>query len=256
MGFIRGGLLTIVLIILLISLILGNSFFVASSSLEYKNVKDHLNPVLKKIVLESINSSGVEENLAVMKTYCKQNNNADYVIDQDNFKITITCDEISSGTPESIIDIEIDQFINQTYYKEYNCKILDCLGKEETPFFLMSKNTKDYFKGKFYLFLLVSIILLIPLLFLLENKKNLFIFLGILIMLSSFPFIWINSLSSKLSNESVREILSALLSNASSTFIIFFVFGLIILGVGIGLKFWKSGQDNFPDKIKISKKKK
>jgi len=260
MGFIRGGLLTIVIIILFISLILGNAFFVASSSLDYKNVKEQLSPVIQKIVLESIDSSDINQNLQLMRTYCEQNNNMDYVIDEEDFKITITCDEIFSGTPESIINIEIEQFINQTYYKDYDCGILDCLSKEGTPFFLMSKNTKDYLRGKFYLLLLVALVLLVIMFFLLENKKNLPFIFGILIMISSLPFIWINSLSKTLSNETAREIISALLSNASSTFIIFFVFGLIIFGVGIALKFWKSetGEaiSNLSKSVKSSKKKK
>lgn len=240
MGFIRGGLLTIAIIILLSSLIIGNIFLVASSSLEYDNIKKHLNPVLENILFSSINSSNISENFEIMKMHC-ENENTKYVIEEKDFRISIDCQNILSGTPESVLDEEISQLIDDVYYNEYNCGFLSCFDAG-MPFFLISKHTKDYFRGKFYLLLGFSAVIVLILFFLFKDKKSLLTSLGILLIISSFPFIWINSITRTISNETAKEIFSAILSNAYTNFIIIFILGLIILGAGISLKFW-----NFSD---------
>jgi hypothetical protein len=236
MGFIRGGLLTIAIIILLFSLVTGNIFFVASSSLERDNIEKHLTPVLEKIVFSSINSSNISENFEIMKTYC-ENENTEYTIDKDDFNISVNCEDILSGTPESVLDEEISQLIDDVYYNEYDCAFFSCFDSG-VPFFLISKHTKDYLRGKFFFLLGFSVIIVLIMFFLFKDKKNLPISLGILIIISSFPFIWVNSVTKTLSNETARDIFSAILSNAYFSFVLIFILGVVILGVGVSLKFW------------------
>ena len=111
MGFFRGGLLIILSILLLVSLIGLNSFFIVSSSLEYDNVREGLvNLVSGEGVLEEavesfgfeegmdsgVNLSEIEEEVFdLAKAYCV--NSTDYVFSREGYTIEIPCEIVVEG---------------------------------------------------------------------------------------------------------------------------------------------------------------
>jgi len=77
--------------------------------------------------------------------------------------------------------------------------------------------------------------------FLIKEKTNLPIVVGILLALASLPFIKLNWLFSFMPNNPFFEFISVLVSNSYNIFLASMILGLIILAIGIILKFFKIG---------------
>ena len=124
MGFIRGGLLFFVGVLFLLLLIIGNGLHVASSALEYDNLKENIKPVISEAILKEVDTSGIEKNFDEIKTYCEEKN-SDFSIIEEGQDFEIDCELILSSTPENFLDNQIDKFIEENYYKEYDCGFID-----------------------------------------------------------------------------------------------------------------------------------
>ena len=134
MGFFRGGLLFFLSILLLVSLMGLNSFFVVSSSLEYDNVKDGLTNLVggEGVLEEAVESFGFEDDVGfevnlseieeevfdLAKAYCA--NYTDYVFSREGYTIEIPCDVVVEGK-ESFINKTIENIVYEIYYKDYDC---------------------------------------------------------------------------------------------------------------------------------------
>ena len=75
--------------------------------------------------------------------------------------------------------------------------------------------------------------------FLVQDKRNLLVIVGILLTISALPFMKLSMLTSLSPDENLTKILDALFAQASKIFLTIFIIGLIVFGVGIGLRFWK-----------------
>lgn len=253
MGFFRGGTIFFLGVLLLISLFVGNLFFVLYSSLDYKNVQEHFTPILSNVIYGGMDEQQINEAFDMMINYCQQKDN--FPIDSGVFIFDIPCSSILSQTPQQVLILEVESFINKVYYNEYECSFFDCFSQQNLPFFLISKNTQDYVKSKFYFFLVLSLILTGLIFLLLQHKKSILIVLGSLIILSSLPLIKIGSLSTILSGEHIPEVLSLFTGKATTTFWVVFVLGIILICLGIGLRFWNYEKiKEFFSKIKNKKK--
>ena len=89
------------------------------------------------------------------------------------------------------------------------------------------------FKLYWYYSLFASLILIALMFLLIEKKKNIFINVGILIIISSLPLLALNWIVSSFNFADI------LFLKANIIFWIVFVLGIILVTVGIGLKFWK-----------------
>ena len=227
-------MLIIVCILLLGSLFIGNFLLVLSSSLEYENVKSELNPIIKEAIYDSVNMEKVDDNFAIMKVYC-EGGNSEFVV-SDDFEFRIPCNEILVGTPDSVLDSQIEKFLQENYYKEYDCDFIGCFGKSEIPFFLVSEMTKNYLENKYYYFLVFSLIFLGIIYLLVEDKKNTLVIGGSLVIVSSLPFIKITSFS--FGPESYSQMFAIFVEQSHVIFWWMFIIGILILGMGIGLRFW------------------
>ena len=119
MGFFRGSSLFVLGILLLVSLVSLNFLFIASSSLEYDNVKDGLTNLIsdegavediaKSFGFEGDISSEInldevkEEIFDLAKEYCA--NNTEYVFSEGGYTVEIPCEIVEEGK---------DSFINKT----------------------------------------------------------------------------------------------------------------------------------------------
>ncbi|MBU3907498.1 MAG: hypothetical protein KKA64_04595 [Nanoarchaeota archaeon] len=241
MGFIRGSAVFFLAVLTLSSLLGLALFFTLSSSLEYNNVKQGLYPVVEKIADEEMNLTSVlNSHYYSMDLHCR--NNSEYLLSQEGFSFTIPCSIVSQGQ-DAIIYYGINETIKQVYYQKYDCSFLECFNKQEEskkPFFIVSEMSWKYFRGKFYSLLIISLVLIALLFLCIQNKKNLPILLGGLMMLSSLPFFQLGAFMSLFAemDNSTLVFLSALLSNSNSVFWIMFVSGLILIGFGIATYFW------------------
>jgi len=235
MGFIRGGALFFVGAVFLISLLVGNSLLLISSTLEYDNLQENIKPIVTEEISKEINISDIEKNFDEIKIYCEEKSSEISLIEEtQDLGFEIDCDLILSSTPEDFLDKQVEKFIEENYYKEYECNFISCFKEQKIPFFLMSEQTKNYVKGKYYFLLGVSLVLAVGMFLLVENKKNFLILAGILLILSSLPFMFLKNISLG----EYSQILPIFIEQAQSVFWWMLVIGLIAGGLGIGLRFW------------------
>jgi hypothetical protein len=236
MGFLRGSLVIFLGILLFVSIFSSILLFVLSSSLEYKNVEKHFNPIISTVIYDSIDTLKVEERFLDMQSYCLDHQN--YVIIQNNYNFDISCSDILEGDYQSVLEKQVDEFVSETYYRGYDCSFLDCFSKEGVPFFLISQETQNYVKSKFYFMIVFSLVLAGLMFLFLENRRNLLIVIGSLLIVSSLPLMKLGSLPLLFSGDYVPEVVSLFSETASFVFWFVFILGLFILGGGIALKFW------------------
>ena len=239
MGIIRGGLLVVVSVLLLLSFLVGNVFLTLSLSLDYDNVKSELVPIVKELVEDEMDLGQViEEHYPFMEEYCE--NNTEYVFNEQGYTMVIPCDVVLQGH-DAVVIYSIDALVEEIYYKDYDCSFWDCLKETEQPFFLVSQKAHDYWLGKFYILLVFSIILIALIFFLVEQKTNLSILVGILLAISALPFMKLNWILSFISEESFLQFFTVFFAKSYVVFLISFILGLIIIALGVVLKFFVVG---------------
>jgi len=265
MGFIKGGLLVIVSVLFFISLLLMNSLLVVSLSLDYDNIKTELVPVVKDTLKENINVSSIIEfeKYPLMQQYCENlSETGEYVFNIEGYTFVVQCSSLSNGA-EAVVDSAIDNFVYEQYYKEYDCKFMDCFKEEKIPIFLVSEHSQNYFYGKFYYLLLSSLVLLALMFLLIEKKTNLPLIAGPLIILSSLLFAKLESLLlwiiEKLASSPINvgdsfKFLNLIFVQSSKVFLIMLIIGIVVLAFGIILKFFAIGFKINEFFLKFSKK--
>ena len=245
MGFIRGSLLVFVSILLFIILLLGNTFFVLSSSLKYENVQEELGPILEDFTEDQLNiieedfnlTEEMEEAREFMEEHCQ--NESSYVFSEGGYTFVIPCDILDEvgDSLSAIVDQGIENIIEQIYYDDYDCKFWDCFKGTELPLFLVSEKAKNYWQEKFYLTLIAFFVLVVLIFFLTENKQNTPIIVGSLLVLSSLPLLKLEKIVGSITGDSYLAFVGIFFSKIGSVFWIVFIAGLIILGAGIALRF-------------------
>ncbi|MEK6830254.1 MAG: hypothetical protein AABY15_09125 [Nanoarchaeota archaeon] len=252
MGFVRGGLFVIFSVLFFISLLLANSLFVATSSLDYQNLKQELIPVVKQALNEQINITSFieEEKYPLMQKFCANSSQElEYVFSEKNYTFTVPCSAITNGT-QNAIDSAVDNLFYEYYYKEYNCNFFDCLQEDSIPFFLVSEHSKNYWSGKFYYSLLALAVLLAFMFVLIGKKTNLPLVAGSLIILSSLLFAKLESLAIWLINiastspinlDKYLKFFTLIFTQSYRVFLIMLIIGIAVLVLGIILKFFAIG---------------
>lgn len=244
MGFIRGGLLVIVSVLLFFSFLAGNLFLTLTLSLDYDSVQPEIASIVEELSEQEMNLGQiVNEEYPFMEEYCQ--NNSEYVFSEQGYTFAIPCSVVSQGS-DAIFDYGLNTMVEDVYYKEYDCDFWDCIKETGTPFFLISEKAKDYWKQNFYFSLIVSMILIALAFILIEKRTSLPIIVGVMLMISGLPFLMINWISlnlipSSMFGEYFIELFSIFFTKSHTMFLISFILGLIILGVGILLKFFWIG---------------
>lgn len=263
MGFIRGGLSFILGILLLFSLIAGNFFLILTLSITPEKIQEGVSENFESIVEfigTDINlTKEINENFGKIESYCE--NNSDFVFTEQGYTIDIPC-EVALQGEEAIIEEGVKDIVEEVYYEDYSCDSLwRCFLNSENPLFLVSEQAKDYWKSRFYYSLIASLLLIIIMFFLFERKTNLFFVAGFLLIISSLPFMMIKNVFSFF-NYSFLQFVPVLFSESYRVFLMSLISGIVVLGFGVGLKFFNFGSfiaEKFSkkeDKEEISKKKK
>lgn len=239
MGFIRSGLIVIISILLFIIFLAGNIFLTLTLSLQYENVYEHITPTIKELAEETIDiPEEVNIRLESMQSYCE--NHSEYVFSEEGYTFEIPCEVVSQGL-DSIIDESIDNLVESSYYKEYDCGFWDCFEEEAIPTFLISEKAKNYWKAKFYLALTAAIVLIILNFFLVRKKHNTFVLPGILLVASALVLLKLNLSLSLVSNTFILGFLQIFFTKAKDVFWIFLITGVVLLLLSLFLKLFSIG---------------
>ena len=248
MGFFRGTGLFIVGFLLVLSLLAGNLLFTLSMSLEYENVQPEIASSFNDIIsgeFSVLENQGfdltkeVEEGFGVMEEYCLNNDVEDYIFNEQGFTFVVSCDTINKGI-DAVVSEGLENSVEDLYYREYNCDFWECLKESEYPFFLISEKSQNYFEDKFYLFLFISIVLLVLLFFFVETKQNFFILSGGAFVLVALPFMKLGLFFS-LFGETITQFAGVFVSQSYTVFLGSLFLGILLLGVGIGWHFFNFG---------------
>ena len=251
MGFFRSSFLGFVCLLLFSSFLVMNLALTLDSSLKYENVQKEIPPLVTELtngsggLLSLVDTKGIDINQATdkaktaMETYCQ--NNTEYTFVFEGRTVSVPCSSLQSDNPlESVLNETVSSFVGDFYYKEYDCSFWSCLTKEKVPFFLVSQKAKDYWHQQFIFALMASFVLVILLFFLAESKANWPVLVGGLLILSAAPLLKIKAFISLFIPEKIHVIslfLNIFFSKAYATFWISFIVGLVLIGLGLGLKF-------------------
>jgi len=263
MGLIRGAGTTIICILLFLAILSSALFLTLGKSLEYNELK----PKTIEIVKETINYSNLIQNFneTPIQDYCQ--NHTEYVFKDEkiNEVFVIPCDVGILG-PEASIEYEIGTKFEEYYYKDYQCEFFDCFKTEKNPLFLISEKSMNYWNEKFYLALIVSIILMGLLFLLIYKKINILFLVGTMLILSSLFLHFLDGIGkniikgilsligvfSSILDEYLSKVLMLFFAKADSVALVIFIIGLILIIFWIFLEIFKIGFkiNDFIEKIK------
>ncbi len=245
MGFIKGSLLSLAVLLLFFSLLLGNLFITLNLSLSNQTLKESISSNFDEIVRSFGGESAavkdaIRERLDEMKAYCDEGNKTEFVFSQGGYRIEVPCSAVSEGE-DAVVKEGISNVIDGIYYAEYSCSSpLRCIS-EEKPLFFFSQQAKDYFGGKTYYLIAISALLIAVMFFLVESKENLLIITGTLAIISSLPFMAMEKIFS-IFDYSYLKIIPIILSKSYSVFIVVVSVGIILLALGLVFKFFNLGK--------------
>ncbi len=243
MGLIRGALVTILGIVLLVSLFALNATLTLTWSLEYETLKPVLRETIGDLAEEEFGlDEYLDEATTLMQEYCEEEE--EFVFSEGGMTFVIPCETVNQGS-DAILDQGIDSLMEGIYYAEYDCEFWECVKTTDNFMVLISDKAHDYWQSKFFIFLLASLGLFI-LMFLVSNKKsNVFVLTGILAVLSSLPFMKLTWVA-RFVPEGLKPIFLSFFARSYNVFLIMFIVGLVLVGLGITFHFLKWG-------LKISK---
>lgn len=177
----------------------------------------------------------------------------------EDIKKNVSCESILIGG-EAIVKEVVGDFVDEAYYEEYpRCDFWNCLKETGSAQFLVSQKAKDYWSSKVKYLVIFSLILVVLIFFILENKFNLPFVLGGSLILAGLPLLKIESFVItisrpflkglefiKYSDTSIlRSIISIFFTKAGSVFSWFLSFGILFLIVWLVLRVWSffTGRD-------------
>lgn len=261
MGAIRGVLLVFCCVVMFLALLVGNFLWTVSSSLQYDNVKPQFVSFVSNIVGEQMNIEDELGNLyPAIELYCQSAST--YVFDYGGSSVEIPCSVLQSGM-DSVIAYGVGAFFDKYYFMEYNCDFWNCFGDGDAPLFLISQKAQNYWAGKFYWIMLLSLALTILIFLLAEKKSNSFILIGSLTIVSSLLLLKIENLATTLTGgmgnlgDYASQVVSIFFTQSGIIFARVILIGVAILAIGIVMKIFHLGMaiSNFFGKFRKNSKK-
>ena len=234
MGLIRGGLIFVVSSLIMFSLLTGNIFLTLSLSLENNDLRSELFFNTIEVDGEEFNlTKEVEDNFYLLEEDCETSENV--IFEYEGYAVDISCDVVDQG-PQAVLDKSLDDAIEIAIEENYP----NSSFAKKLPDLLLSENSSDYWMNYFYVTLIFSLVLIGLLFFLMEDRINLPISVGSLLIISALPFFVLNFLSPLFENSLLKP-LTLLFSESYTVFLIFLTMGVILMILGFGLKFFKIG---------------
>jgi len=239
MGFLRGGIITILTILLLITLFAGNILWTFSGSLEYNHLKPSLIKVSTEVIQESQILAQLEQNKIYLQMYCTQNENIHF--NESGLELDIPC-VIALADTNTIVEYGVTQLIDQLYYKQYDCDFWTCVQEQNPPLVILSEKSYQYWRALFYWSLIASILFFLLMFLIAKNKSTPFIISGILMIITAIPFKNLEWIFSLLPLGAVAKFLAMFFSKSYSVFLTMLILGIIFLAIGLVLRFTGLGK--------------
>ena len=228
MGAIRGILLVIASVLLFVVFLAGNVLWTLDKSLDYETIKPELVSVVKETIENEINlSEVVEEEFEKMEAYCLNNTEYVFSYEESGRVFELPCEVVAQGS-DAIVDYAIGDFVEEIYSGQ--------VAESQFDFASLKESVNSYF----YIAWVVALVLFVLIFFLAEAKSNSFIIAGSLLTISSLPLVKIEKFLSWIPFE-FGEFFVVFFSEANTVFLISFITGLIVLAVGIVMKFFGVG---------------
>jgi len=227
MGLIKGGLITFISILLFITLLSSNVLFTMSNSLEADTFKSEVVSVFKESSLYPELEEGVLDNIPDMQQHCINSSSYDYYDEEREEVFEVPCAVVNEGS-EAVLDYVIEEYVESIYMEEES--------SEESESFSVEGIRKGLNKW-FWITLFVSLGLILIQFFILDDKRRLPFLVGGLIVIASLPLLVIDWLVGFIGVFEFSEFLPLLFSKSGVTFITAFATGIIVMGIGIVLKF-------------------
>jgi hypothetical protein len=133
-------------------------------------------------------SNSIDSDYSLMLDYCSAHDSIEGLNISLLSDINLSCEKVILGQ-EQFKELLTESVIENVYYHDYDCDFWKCLSKTGSPFFFISNQAREYWHSKFYLFLMISLILAGLLFFITDHKTSFPIVLGTIIVLSSLPLI-------------------------------------------------------------------
>ena len=253
MGLLRSGGLTLIAILLFLVLLVSNSLMAVTMSLDYDTLQPELTGVANEIIVEQGLDQQLVDGFPQMVEECSNENVTELVYNESDLISDIPCDVVLDSQ-ESIVSYVVANIVEEGYYKDYSCSFWECSVTEgQIPTYLFSQMARDYWSGKFKLALTFVIILSILGFVIAEARKNYPFLLGGLFILSALPFIKVSWFFSLFGNFEVARILGVFFSQSFSVFLIMTIIGVVLILLGVVLKFL--GLGSFIDNLMGGPKK-
>ncbi len=241
MGVARGALLVLVVALLFLSFFSLNLLLTLSSSMKYENVERESSVMIKNFMSEmglANLTEIVRQNYPMIQLYCM--NNSEYILNYEGYTIDLPCSVVSQGQ-DAIVNEWIKDSIHGIYYTRYDCNFIDCFDKYPVPVFLLSEQYRELWTSKIFLSLIACLVLSVLVFFLVKKKANAFILSGILLIVSSLPFIKMDYILSLPSERMIFDLLWIFLSQSFYVSIKLLIVGVVLLAFGILIHIFKIG---------------
>ena len=247
-GWIRRGALYLIALVLIFILISANLFLTLGISLSYDNVKVNSVAVTEKMFEKELASGQVDAFYDQLVRECDESQlvsitkqGALIQIDDELNSPEVNCADLKASGKEGFISLIVGSFIEQNYYKEYDCTFWECFNQEglKKPFFIISEMAHKYFMKLFYFALLISVVLLVIAFLLMSHRTNILPYAGILIIISALPF-WKLDFMLSLSSIPIDivQIISILFTDSFSVFLVDVIVGVLFIVFGVVLKIY------------------
>jgi len=206
---------------------------------------DNLNEVFGSFISERLKEDNpdLKEIHTNMLRECDKEGFSDIDIPFDSGNnISLSCSDIRNITSKELPVIISDKMFDGVYYKEFDCSFLECLMSGNLDV-IMSHKANNFFKTWIYVFVLISLALIIPVYLLSESTSDFLKTMASCFVFVAVPFVFydlinfiIFKISGRIFDPSTKMILDNLFNPVRTFAIVLIIFGLMIFLLGIYLK--------------------
>ncbi len=232
---IRGFLTVVASIALFLSLLVVGISWDLSSSLSYSHIQDNAVNIAFEFLNLQPDMPQINSSIGYLKELCKVN--SDIPLNFQGYAFNVSCSGIENKSSAEILNDTLKNFIGSVYSSKYDCSYWNCFS--QSPMFLVSQKSYDYWNNIFRSFAGISILLSAALFFLVRKKQNLPLVIGPTVVISALPLLAIRKIPSLLP-KAFSEISNIFLSQSGIIFIRMAAIGGAIIFIGLVLKLYEA----------------
>jgi len=216
-----------------------------SSMTEYNNAKSIFADVYVGALKSQISDAQLNEIFNAAINACQGKESINYVLGEEN--MTFNCTDIRGGNATTLPYLVATKSFDTFYYKNYNCSFIDCIKNISSPedatvFF---SSTGNEFFNKLLMYVIVATVLT-GLIFLasIETWSGRFQSLGVEFLFIGIMYFLIPYAKDAAIKQFPQELLplisriiDIIFNSISSILLIFFVAGVVLIAISLGIKY-------------------